>query len=479
MPIRGTSAHRPRSAPRVRRAARAGRAAPPAAPSIPSPAGASSRWSAPTRSWRSAARATPRRSPSTASTTTRRVAAYVDSVGQRVARASELPNLDVALHRARRSDRQRVRHAGRLHLRHARHPRAPELRGAARRRARPRDRARHRTPLREADHAAADRGARAGGSRAACLDDVPAVQRRGAAGARADDAQVQPRRRDRRPTSWAIRYATAAGYDPREIPATYAMLKRVSQRGGQLAAVLPVHAPRPGRPRGAHDRARRAGRRRPREPARCARSALPGARARPRLRRRSARRLVRGRALHAAAAGIRAGRSRPAGRRRTAAPAVAAAEPQQTRRDAADARAPTRGALAPADYVAALRRDGRVAGCRGPHRDDRRLAGVGRRASRCPRTDGRARDVLVAAWVRVGARSHAAVPRRAARRRAMPTSARSSPRCVRCGRFANLGARTPSPTACALQERARGGCVLGAAREVRGERARRRGGRRS
>jgi predicted Zn-dependent protease len=32
-----------------------------------------------------------------------------------------------------------------------------------------------------------------------------------------------------------IRYATAAGYDPREIPATYAMLKRVSQRGGGRA----------------------------------------------------------------------------------------------------------------------------------------------------------------------------------------------------------------------------------------------------
>ena len=43
-----------------------------------------------------------------------------------------------------------------------------------------------------------------------------------------------------------VQYATAAGYDPREIPATYAMLKRVSERAGQrLPTFLSTH-PDPG-----------------------------------------------------------------------------------------------------------------------------------------------------------------------------------------------------------------------------------------
>jgi predicted Zn-dependent protease len=43
-----------------------------------------------------------------------------------------------------------------------------------------------------------------------------------------------------------VQYATAAGYDPREIPATYAMLKRVSERAGQrLPGYLSTH-PDPG-----------------------------------------------------------------------------------------------------------------------------------------------------------------------------------------------------------------------------------------
>ena len=43
-----------------------------------------------------------------------------------------------------------------------------------------------------------------------------------------------------------VRYATAAGYDPREMPATYAMLKRVGESGGQsLPAFLSTH-PDPG-----------------------------------------------------------------------------------------------------------------------------------------------------------------------------------------------------------------------------------------
>jgi predicted Zn-dependent protease len=43
-----------------------------------------------------------------------------------------------------------------------------------------------------------------------------------------------------------VRYSTAAGYDPREIPATYAMLKRTSERSGQrLPTFLSTH-PDPG-----------------------------------------------------------------------------------------------------------------------------------------------------------------------------------------------------------------------------------------
>src|SRR5438552_8558485 len=43
-----------------------------------------------------------------------------------------------------------------------------------------------------------------------------------------------------------VKYATAAGYDPREIPATYATLKRISERAGStLPAFLSTH-PDPG-----------------------------------------------------------------------------------------------------------------------------------------------------------------------------------------------------------------------------------------
>src|SRR5439155_22697875 len=43
-----------------------------------------------------------------------------------------------------------------------------------------------------------------------------------------------------------VEYATRAGWDPREIPATYAMLKRVSDRAGQrLPGFLATH-PDPG-----------------------------------------------------------------------------------------------------------------------------------------------------------------------------------------------------------------------------------------
>ena len=56
-----------------------------------------------------------------------------------------------------------------------------------------------------------------------------------------------------------IRYATAAGWDPREIPATYAMLKRISDSSGQrLPAFMSTH-PDPGDREQRTSRARRAG----------------------------------------------------------------------------------------------------------------------------------------------------------------------------------------------------------------------------
>ena len=74
----------------------------------------------------------------------------------RQALASSQPALAV---RGRRSSGgQRVRAAGRLHLHHARHPAVPERRSRAGRRARPRDRSRHRAPLGAAGDAAASSG---------------------------------------------------------------------------------------------------------------------------------------------------------------------------------------------------------------------------------------------------------------------------------------------------------------------------------
>ena len=74
----------------------------------------------------------------------------MNEVGQKVAAGLAPAQPGVALHRARRPDGERLRHAGRLHLRHPRDPRAPELRGAAGRRAGPRDRPRHPPPHRGA-----------------------------------------------------------------------------------------------------------------------------------------------------------------------------------------------------------------------------------------------------------------------------------------------------------------------------------------
>ena len=71
-----------------------------------------------------------------------RLQRYVNNVGRWLASQTERPGPAVAVRRARRAAAQRLRRARRHHLRHARTARAHAQRGRARRRARPRDRAR-------------------------------------------------------------------------------------------------------------------------------------------------------------------------------------------------------------------------------------------------------------------------------------------------------------------------------------------------
>ncbi len=193
-----------------------------------------------------------------------------------------------------------------------------------------------------------------------------------------------------------IRYATAAGYDPREIPGTYAMLKRVSQRGGSsLPFYLSTH-PDPGN-REEHTGA-------------LAAAAVAG---RTNL-------LVRGHAYLDHLRGLTFGEDPrggwfdgarftqprmgfemdfPAGWKiQNGRAGVAAAEPQQHGSMqlslAGDA-----GTLAPAEFVAALRRDGRIAAAEG---EGESIGGWPAWAGRVsvPGASG-ASSVLVAAWVRL------------------------------------------------------------------------------
>jgi predicted Zn-dependent protease len=194
-----------------------------------------------------------------------------------------------------------------------------------------------------------------------------------------------------------IRYATAAGYDPREIPATYAMLKRVSQRGGSsLPFYLSTH-PDPGN--------------REEHTAALAGQAVAG----------KANLLVRGHAYLDHLRGLVFGEDPrggwfdgarftqpqmgfemefPAGwKTQNGRASVAAAEPQQ-HGGMQLSLAGNAGTLTPSDFVAGLRRDGRIAGAEGYGES---IGGwpawVGRVT--VPAADGTA-SVLVAAWVRLG-----------------------------------------------------------------------------
>lgn len=193
-----------------------------------------------------------------------------------------------------------------------------------------------------------------------------------------------------------IRYATAAGWDPREIPGTYETLGRIADKGGgRLPFYLSTH-PDPG------DRAQRT--------TQLSAAAVAGR---------------QGLAVHATeylghVRGIVYGEDPrggyfeaghyyhpqmgfelafpPGWATANGRAAVAAQQPQQ-RAAMQMSLAPNAGALAPADYVAALARDGRVASASGaPETIGGWPAWVGRVA--LPAQQGATPAVLDAAWVR-------------------------------------------------------------------------------
>ena len=100
-----------------------------------------------------------------ASTTIPTLQDYVSDIGMKLAKISERPNLPWHFTVVDVAGRQRVRAAGRLHLHHARHPAVSRQRGAAGRRARPRDRPRHRAARGAAVHARGRRAGRPGRAR--------------------------------------------------------------------------------------------------------------------------------------------------------------------------------------------------------------------------------------------------------------------------------------------------------------------------
>ena len=244
--------------------------------------------------------------------------AYVNEVGQKVARGLAPARPGLALHRARRPDGERLRHAGRLHLRHARHPGAPELRGAAGRRAGPRDRPRHPPPQRaEQHHPAAALRAGAGRGLDRLEDGARSTATWRSRGCRCSSSSTAATT-SARPTSWAVSYAAAAGYDPREIPSTYAMLKRVERAGPaqRLPGFLSTH-PDPG-DREVNTTAALAqqaiqGKSEPRRE----RARLRAAPGRPRLRRGPAAGLLRRRRALPPGAALPDDAARPAGSTRT------------------------------------------------------------------------------------------------------------------------------------------------------------------
>lgn len=193
-----------------------------------------------------------------------------------------------------------------------------------------------------------------------------------------------------------IRYATAAGWDPRQIPSTYAMLKRIGERAGSgLPFYLSTH-PDPG------DREART--------TALAAQAVAGKTALQVHRREF---LARTRGIvygddpqqgyfednryYQPAMGLELAFP-PGWATQNGHSAVIAQEPQKAAALQMTA-ASNAGALAPDEYVAALRRDGRIAAADGAAES---IGGWGAWVGRItiPGANGAAPTVLLAAWVR-------------------------------------------------------------------------------
>ncbi len=182
------------------------------------------------------------------------VAKYVQSVGLRVAKASDLPDLDWHFRLLDSPVVNAFAHPGWLHLHHARDPRLHELGGAARRRIRPRNRPRHRAAHRPADDPAADRAGRphrGHGLRRA----IPPLQRRRRAGIGNAVPEIQPRPRD--PGGRAGHQVLAAGRlrppgDSRHLRDAQADRRTA----GAVDPELSLDAPRSRRPGNPHPSAR-------------------------------------------------------------------------------------------------------------------------------------------------------------------------------------------------------------------------------
>ncbi len=193
-----------------------------------------------------------------------------------------------------------------------------------------------------------------------------------------------------------VRYASRAGYDPREIPNTYATLKRIGERSGSsLPAFLSTH-PDPG---GREERTRALA-----EQAIAGRSDLI-VRSHPYM--DELRGLVFGddprggwvSGSHFTQPVLGFELDLPSGwKAQNGHAALVAAEPSQKAALQWSAAANS-GSLSPSDYVAALRRDGRISDAQGGGETIGGWPGwVGRVAVPA---DGGAARVLVAAWVRI------------------------------------------------------------------------------
>ena len=161
---------------------------------------------------------------------------YVEDVGDAAGARVRTAQPAVALHRRRRAGGQRVRAAGRLHLRHARHPAVPARRGGARRRARPRDRARDGPSFGAAVHEGDERRRRPHAARRS------SCRRRGRSRASpkphwaccssSTDATTSCR-----PTGWACDTPAATGWDPAGVAGMLRTLARLDEASGARRGV--------------------------------------------------------------------------------------------------------------------------------------------------------------------------------------------------------------------------------------------------